>query len=1118
MVWTQTKPGVWTDEYDGAEKVFYGMSQAFKAIGREHGSVYMVCQINISDNDNSEPTAWKTSLAQAWRRLRFDFPSLTVFEQDGKKQYLEPTRDRLDKWADDTFSVNDAAESATQIIPMLHLQKLPRLVFILHSSELLFHCSHWRIDALGACMVMDRFFDLLDGTIAGKTIESPPWEQEHNNLSPSLEDAYGSSETTMAVHRAKAEEIRKRNFDTAYPSAGLPYHDGPTPGLSHTQAIEFTQESTASLISACKAAGISITAAVHAACAAAVFERATDRQCDSYSTVVSVNVRNLLPPSARQYVCGTYVTGITHTLSRVGGNFTSWGKQLTAGYKASSWGGAVYMDALREIYRVHGEMLADLAAAASQKGPPPSNVTVSSLGVLDGKHLRADHGCVQVEAFRLGSSIMTRQPTLYIWTFRGSLTLSVDYNEGYYGPGDISGLLASIMKRLGKELRLRLTFVLKDLNTQDLPTLGGLKTKGEAQLWSPPGVACPLYAVISTAKSERVLNSRPPVANNLELDDITISSHRLNDTYTSTERLRPSTRGSTATSTAAEEDKDIPPVPPLPTNQPEIEIPGSDTTKQEPPPGPATTQYVSGWKLVTLLGSLTLIVFLILLDQTIISTAVPVITADLNALSDIGWYAGAYQLASGALQPLTGKLYTFFRLKWVFLLFLFLFELGSLVCGAATSSPMLIAGRAIAGAGSAGLANGGWTIISAAVPIEKRPLHTGTMMGVGQIGLIVAPLIGGALTQYVTWRWCFYINLPIGAVSALCLILIDIPETLSHKDKRSLPWRELRKQLIQQLDLIGFVLFAPASTMFLLALQFGADNKYAWNSSTIIGLFCGAGVTGILFALWERRAGDVAMIPGKVIGTREVWASCGNIFSMTFVVFVANFYLPVYFQAVKGTGPTMSGVYLLPGILSQLVFIVLSGALVSKLGYYMPWTLFSGVMTSVGGGLATTFRPDTSVDKWVGYQILQGIGRGAGMQMSMIATQNALGAHLIPISMSLLIFCQNLAGAIAVVVATTIFTQSLLGDLPLLAPSVSPAAAIAAGSGADSVRRLVPEGSPELDGLLLAYSYAVDKTFYMVAAFGVASFVFGLGMGWKDVRKKSGEKEEKPAPAGDVVV
>lgn len=125
----------------------------------------------------------------------------------------------------------------------------------------------------------------------------------------------------------------------------------------------------------------------------------------------------------------------------------------------------------------------------------------------------------------------------------------------------------------------------------------------------------------------------------------------------------------------------------------------------------------------------------------------------------------------------------------------------------------------------------------------------------------------------------------------------------------------------------------------------------------------------------------------------------------------------------------------------------------------------------------------------------------------MIATQNALGPEHISISMSILIFCQNLAGSVAVVLATTIFTQSLLGDLPVLAPSVSTQAAQDAGTSADGVRALLPEGSPELQGLLLAYSYAVDKTFYIVAATGVASFIFALGMGWKDVRKKEAKKD-----------
>lgn len=127
---------------------------------------------------------------------------------------------------------------------------------------------------------------------------------------------------------------------------------------------------------------------------------------------------------------------------------------------------------------------------------------------------------------------------------------------------------------------------------------------------------------------------------------------------------------------------------------------------------------------------------------------------------------------------------------------------------------------------------------------------------------------------------------------------------------------------------------------------------------------------------------------------------------------------------------------------------------------------------------------------------------------SITAVQSALGGELIAVSMSLLIFCQNLAGSIAVITATTIFTQSLLNDLPILAPSASPDAALRAGTGAEAVRGLLPAGSPELDGLLRAYSYAFDKTFYVVAGFGVASIGFALLMGWNDMLKKRGETED----------
>ncbi|SPQ20692.1 ac2ce0b2-0f2c-4d86-9ef6-6ef02f7d8a90 [Thermothielavioides terrestris] len=488
---------------------------------------------------------------------------------------------------------------------------------------------------------------------------------------------------------------------------------------------------------------------------------------------------------------------------------------------------------------------------------------------------------------------------------------------------------------------------------------------------------------------------------------------------------------------------------------------GSANTLVEPSPGSPhrktdeDARYVTGYKLAGLVTGMTVVIFLIYLDNSIISTATPVITADLHETADIGWYAGAYTLVSGTLQPMAGKLYTYFRKQFVFLAFLFVFEAGSLICALAHSSPMLIAGRAVAGAGSSGLMNGAWTIIG------------------------------------------FYINLPIGACAAVLVLFHAIPDT-NGMDAFSFAFV---RRTLSSLDLGGFALLAPAMAMFLAALQFGSDTKYAWNSSLIIGLFCGAGVAAVLFVLWECRVGDTAIIPGSVVRRREVWSSCGHIFSMSFVVFIANYFLPVYFQAVKGVGPTLSGLYLLPGILGQLSFVLLSGAAVSKLGYFMPWCLFGGVMIAVGGGLTTTFGPNTNTGQWIGYQLMHGIGRGAAMTMPLTAIQCALDEELVALAMSLLIFCQNLAGSVAVIIATTIFTQSLLKDLPILAPSASPEAAIRSGTGAGAVRGLLPVGSPELDGLLRAYSYAVDKTFYVVAGFGATSIGFAFFMGWKDVRK-----------------
>lgn len=329
---------------------------------------------------------------------------------------------------------------------------------------------------------------------------------------------------------------------------------------------------------------------------------------------------------------------------------------------------------------------------------------------------------------------------------------------------------------------------------------------------------------------------------------------------------------------------------------------------------------------------------------------------------------GEADVARCSTQPLAGKTYVLFSKKIVFLIYLAIFEAGSLVCALAPTSNALIVGRAIAGLGASGLFAGGLVILTTIIPLYKRPIWTGAWGSTFAIATIVGPVIGGALTQNLTWRWCFYINLPIGGFAAvLCVVLLRIrtaeTEMVPLTDK------------LRGLDGIGFTLFVGSMTMLLLALQWGGV-EYAWNSSVIIGLLVGFVVIFAgLFIPWQLRLQDTALIPPRLFKThRNVGLLCGVAFFVNGPFQAVIYWLPVWFQAVLGDSPEQSGIHYLPTVISDTVTSFVGSGIAMLIGYWNPFLVLGTVLVSLGGGTLSLLSPGVAFSKIIGFQILGGVG------------------------------------------------------------------------------------------------------------------------------------------------
>jgi EmrB/QacA subfamily drug resistance transporter len=489
------------------------------------------------------------------------------------------------------------------------------------------------------------------------------------------------------------------------------------------------------------------------------------------------------------------------------------------------------------------------------------------------------------------------------------------------------------------------------------------------------------------------------------------------------------------------------------------------------PAAPPSALVLAGRARIVAFATIGLGMLLAALDGTIVSTALPTIVGDLGGGNHVSWVVTSYLLAQTAITVVVGKLGDQFGRKLVFQLSVTVFIIGSALCGLADGMSWLIGSRALQGIGAGGLTVTATALIADIIPLRERGKFQGALGAVFGVATVIGPLLGGLLTDHASWRWCFYVNVPLAL-----LVIVAARFTIPRVPGGAKP----------RIDYAGMAAVALGASMLVLAASFGGTT-YAWGSWQIIGLLVGGFAVLGVFVLIERGAAE-PILPLRLFSSTVFTVCCALAFVVGFTMLGAMTFLPTFFQYVEGVTATASGFRMLPLVLGLLLTAITSGNIVSKTGRYKVFPVAGGLVMALGLFLLSRMDPSTSVGLSALYLFVLGMGIGLSMQVLTIIVQSSVPYTDLGVATSGVTFFRTMGSAFGAAIFGTLYANFLSDRLPTAlaeSPTVTPA-----DLATPSTLHSLPESI--IAPIVSAYADSLAQVFLWAVPVALVAFVLAL--------------------------